>query len=302
MLAFSMLSNRRQQRNWIPWSPGTSRCSASLSPAWGFQQTFFFGRLVRLLANNLRKLSVQQLGGIMWAVTCTDVRYRPFLESCREFVQEQIQRGGIYAAMDHSQLRMLWQWHQWLELEFSPEERQGLLLTLEARQELRTALERDVDTTESTSSFQKEVEAAVSRLDLGTPLRSVEFVSADAFAIDLALPELKIAIEADGPQHFHRVRKFAGTDGRRDGWTLSGATRLRDRSYEAAGWYVVAVPCFEWKRLSSAEEKRMYMQGALVEPMAARRHLLAHPPAGAPDPAPLEPRAGGVEASPAIMD
>eukprot|EP00966_Prymnesium_polylepis_P148172 3422969-Prymnesium_polylepis.2 len=58
----------------------------------GFPANLFFGRLVRLLANNLRKLSVQQLGGIMWAVTCTDVRYRPFLESCREFVQEQIQR------------------------------------------------------------------------------------------------------------------------------------------------------------------------------------------------------------------
>jgi len=54
---------------------------------------------------------------------------------------------------------------------------------------------------------------------------------------DVALPQLRIAVEADGPRHF--IRNWAGADGQP---VRDGPTRARNRLLRHHGWHVVGVP------------------------------------------------------------
>ncbi|PRW39331.1 Tbc2 translation chloroplastic [Chlorella sorokiniana] len=55
--------------------------------------------------------------------------------------------------------------------------------------------------------------------------------------VDIALPQLRIAVEADGPVHF--IRNKMGRDGQP---LLNGPTGARNRLLRHHGWHVVEVP------------------------------------------------------------
>jgi very-short-patch-repair endonuclease len=229
-----------------------------------FPAPAFFAALVRLPASIVREWSEQQLGNIMWATACVDVRHRPFLEVCRERAVHLLQQVPCPLLDRHK--RMLMQWHLWLELEFTPEERRGLILPSGTREMLRaSAAGTDV---EDMSAFQRQVETAVVALDLGTPLVASEFSTVDLHPIDIALPEYKIAIEADGPHHFNREVGWHRSD---VSWTLDGATVLRDRFLSREGWIVVSVPHLDFRRCRGQDERSLYMRRVLAEPLAIQR-------------------------------
>ena len=58
--------------------------------------------------------------------------------------------------------------------------------------------------------------------------------------VDVALPELKLAVEADGPHHFLRNVQPQ---------QQNGATKARDRLLWGWGWNVIVVPSNVWERL-----------------------------------------------------
>jgi very-short-patch-repair endonuclease len=79
--------------------------------------------------------------------------------------------------------------------------------------------------------------------------------------VDVALPQLRIALEADGPYHFLRNAELQ-----------TGDTRARDRLLRGWGWHVIVVPHVVWDA--------MFADGAAPshEQLVAglRRHLEQH--------------------------
>jgi len=68
----------------------------------------------------------------------------------------------------------------------------------------------------------------------------------------LALPQQRVAVEADGPSHMCRntLRPL-------------GHMALKHRQLRAMGWHVVSVPWHEWDELIGPQEKMQYLQKRL---------------------------------------
>lgn len=72
------------------------------------------------------------------------------------------------------------------------------------------------------------------------------------YPVDAALPDYKIALEADGPTHYavNTMRQL-------------GHTTLKGRLLSQLGWTVVNVPYFDWEKCKGAEERKAYLLGKL---------------------------------------
>uniref|UniRef100_A0A0G4G0J1 RAP domain-containing protein n=1 Tax=Chromera velia CCMP2878 TaxID=1169474 RepID=A0A0G4G0J1_9ALVE len=68
-----------------------------------------------------------------------------------------------------------------------------------------------------------------------------EFFAEDALLVDIAFPELKVAIEAEGPFHF----KSRGLSRK-----LNSRTLFKQRLLRALGWKVTSIPFFQWEQKS----------------------------------------------------
>ena len=68
------------------------------------------------------------------------------------------------------------------------------------------------------------------------------------YTVDAALPEFKIALEADGPTHYaiNTLRPL-------------GHTTLKARLLSQLGWTVINVPYFEWEKCRTMEEREEYI-------------------------------------------
>ncbi|PRW33174.1 FK506-binding 1 [Chlorella sorokiniana] len=102
----------------------------------------------------------------------------------------------------------------------------------------------------SVTDFQRQVHEAVCAL--GVPC-VLEHSQAGEYSIDVAIPSHKIAVEVDGPVHF-------ATNSRH----LMGGTALKRRLLQRLGWQAVAVPFYDWWRLSPAH-RGPYMRSKLQE-------------------------------------
>jgi very-short-patch-repair endonuclease len=80
---------------------------------------------------------------------------------------------------------------------------------------------------------------------------------------DVALPQLRIAVEADGPYHFLR-----NTEPRQQ----TGETRARDRLLRGWGWHVIVVPFMLWEAMFAGGAAPSHEQ--LVAGL--RQHLEQH--------------------------
>jgi hypothetical protein len=105
------------------------------------------------------------------------------------------------------------------------------------------------------SQFQQAVLDALLRLPAATWRQppALEQPTADwAALIDITAVTtagVKLAIEADGPQHFVRP-----------GNMLDGSTQHRNRVLEARGYTLITIPYWEWDGLKSQQQRVEYMQ------------------------------------------
>ena len=72
--------------------------------------------------------------------------------------------------------------------------------------------------------------------------------------MDLAVPQQRLAIEADGPSHFTRNTG--------DVQPL-GHTSMKHRHLRLLGWQVVSVPWFEWDEIRGPVMRREYLLSRL---------------------------------------
>ena len=70
------------------------------------------------------------------------------------------------------------------------------------------------------------------------------------YSVDAYVPELRVAIEADGPSHFTQAAAVEV-----GGWPrATGGTLLKQRILERAGIGVLSVPFFEWEAAGCASD------------------------------------------------
>lgn len=113
----------------------------------------------------------------------------------------------------------------------------------------------------SWSAFQRDVAGTVMTLCAsppyapGGPPLACEYVPSDcAQSLDVAWPDVKCAIEVDGPLHFSANTRLP-----------LGATRLKRHLLASAGWTVASVPFYAWDRLGATQEqKQRYLRDLFV--------------------------------------
>jgi len=108
--------------------------------------------------------------------------------------------------------------------------------------------------------------------------------SSSGYSVDISLPHLKLAIEADGPSHFSRTpgppKPAAGSSPPSASGppVTSGPTAMKRRHLKALGWAVVSIPFTVWDRLGSDAARQQYMQQRITQAVAERVPIAAQLP------------------------
>ncbi|DBA79516.1 TPA: hypothetical protein ACH3X2_007703 [Trebouxia sp. C0005] len=84
---------------------------------------------------------------------------------------------------------------------------------------------------------------------IGLGLHHIEEDASAGYAVDVSLPHLKIAIEADGPSHRSRNTRQP-----------LGPTIMKQRHLQAAGWQLITIAHDDWDSLQGRSAKLQYLQ------------------------------------------
>jgi hypothetical protein len=93
------------------------------------------------------------------------------------------------------------------------------------------------------------------------------------YSIDVSIPALRVAIEADGPSHIARNKRRPGGGGGAAtgpgggppaGTVQLGATLMKARHLRALGWRVVNVTFEEWDALGSAAAREAFLRARIA--------------------------------------
>ena len=77
--------------------------------------------------------------------------------------------------------------------------------------------------------------------------------TSSGYALDLAVPQQRLAIEADGPSHFTRNTGGAAVV------RPLGHTSMKHRHLRQLGWDVISVPWYEWDDVRGPVNRREYL-------------------------------------------
>jgi hypothetical protein len=75
------------------------------------------------------------------------------------------------------------------------------------------------------------------------------------YAVDVSLPSIRVAIEADGPTHTSRTNALH----------MLGATAMKRRHLQLMGWHVINITFDHWDALGTAEKQQAFLQGAISD-------------------------------------
>lgn len=95
------------------------------------------------------------------------------------------------------------------------------------------------------------------------------------YAVDITIPGLRIAIEADGPSHFSRTTPPSTRSSSPSGLSVLrqlGATAMKRRHLQRLGWTVVNVPYSDWDKQTDEQQKVAYLKLCIA---AARKKQAA---------------------------
>ena len=81
-------------------------------------------------------------------------------------------------------------------------------------------------------------------------VHTFEHETAEGFSLDLAQPELKLAVEVDGPSHYLKDVS-SGED------VVNGATRFKSQLLRGFGWTVAHMSHLDWRNKSTPERQQL---------------------------------------------
>ena len=172
-------------------------------------------------------MNAQNVANSLWALATLGWQANADMASCFQQHVEALFSNSGRKQLSSEYLSQLLQAHlasQFLRL--------GLLTLPFSSLQVALAAHRERAREVRVSTGQREVAESLRRLGISHEL---EYITADGlFSIDLAIVDRRIAVEFDGPSHFHT-----------DTLEPRGHTRLRNRLLSAMGWHVVSVPYFE---------------------------------------------------------
>jgi len=79
---------------------------------------------------------------------------------------------------------------------------------------------------------------------------SFKHETAEGFSIDLAQPELKLAVEVDGPSHF--LKDVSSGEN-----VVNGSTRFKTWQLRSLGWTVAHISFLGWNHTSESERRQL---------------------------------------------
>lgn len=86
------------------------------------------------------------------------------------------------------------------------------------------------------------------------------------YAVDITIPSLMVAVEADGPSHFSRTTLSRDPAAPAGGRLLQlGATAMKARHLSSLGWAVVNVPYRDWDRQTDEQQRVAYIKARIAE-------------------------------------
>lgn len=81
--------------------------------------------------------------------------------------------------------------------------------------------------------------------------------SLSGYSVDITIPSLRVAIEADGPSHMSR-NIVAGR-----GRVRLGATAMKRRHLQGLGWAVANISYEDWDTLANEEQRAAFLKQQL---------------------------------------
>lgn len=96
--------------------------------------------------------------------------------------------------------------------------------------------------------------------------RLIPCAAVAGYAVDITIPSMRVAVEADGPSHFSRTAHPAL------GLLQLGATAMKRRHLQQLGWVVVNVPYSDWDKQTDEQQRVGYLKQRIAE---AKRDLAA---------------------------
>ena len=110
----------------------------------------------------------------------------------------------------------------------------------------------NVDITKKSNKRDSSYVRDIANTALGLGFAIVHEDTSSGYAVDIGIPALRVAIEADGPTHRSRNTR-----------QLLGGTVIKQRHVRAAGWQLLNIGHDKWDQLSGKQQKQTYLQSQL---------------------------------------
>lgn len=91
------------------------------------------------------------------------------------------------------------------------------------------------------------------------------------YSVDITVPTLRVAIEADGPSHVSRTTRNSSSSSSKQRPVQLGATALKRRLLQGLGWHVVNVAYDQWDDLPDMDQKIRFLKNCINAAVADER-------------------------------
>ncbi|KAL3145323.1 hypothetical protein ABBQ38_001583 [Trebouxia sp. C0009 RCD-2024] len=187
----------------------------------------------------LAKYNCRQLAACAWALSVLQQQAHPLFHLVSTQLLQRHKAEFIkYTLMQLHQVSLE---AKASGMQLESQDRQGLLHTASSVWHAEATSKRN----KQRSYYAKDIVDTV----IGLGIQYKEEDTASGYAVDVGLPRLKIAIEADGPSHRSRNTR-----------QLLGSTVMKQRHVRHAGWQLLTVAHDDWDELRGRQQKLAFLQ------------------------------------------